>query len=115
MDGIVFLSAEEVVKTTTAGVVGFVIVFFFFVLIGLVIGGIVATFSEDIGMFGIALATFAVVGLLMGIKGACIEVETESTTEYKVFVKDEEALPYLIENYEIVSKTGDIYTVRDKS
>lgn len=115
MDGIVFLSAEEIVKTTSAGAMGFVVVFFFFMLIGLVVGGLFALFSEDVGIFGIALTTFAVFGMIMGIAGACVEVETESFTEYKVLVQDEEALPYLIENYEIVGKTGDIYTIREKN
>ena len=114
MDRIVFLTAEEIVKTTPAGAIGFVTVFFFFMLIGLVVGGLFALFAEDVAVLGISLIVCAVLGMLFGIAGSCVEIETESFTEYKVFVQDEEALPYLIENYEIVNKSGDIYTIKEK-
>lgn len=115
MDGIIFLSAEEVVKTTSAGAAGFVITFFFFLLLGIVMGGIWALFVQDTDPLWISLVVCLAFGLIFGIFGACVEVETERTTEYKVFVQDEEALPYLIENYEIIDKDGDVYTIREKN
>ena len=117
MTGVEILSTEEVAIAWG----GFNWAFFFGIMvisfvIAVVFGTIAALTGKDI-ILGVLIfgVIFTIGTLLFGVVVGLAEApETECATEYKVTIDDSVSFVEFSEKYEIISKEGKIYTVREK-
>lgn len=71
--------------------------------------------GTDLEAAAIGLVAGALFGIILGLFPASSMEPSEYEVEYKVMVSDEVSINDFLERYEIISKEGKIYTVRERN